>query len=53
MFSWKKVFFYSLIMIFAVIVLFAGGMFVLSNDAKDRCLDYGGHYNEVTRICEQ
>ncbi|MGY4676343.1 hypothetical protein ACWIT3_01215 [Pasteurella sp. P03HT] len=53
MFSWKKVCFYSLMMVLTVVTVFTVGMFFLSNDAKDRCLDYGGHYNDVTQTCEK
>ncbi|WP_279895313.1 hypothetical protein [Pasteurella multocida] len=57
MFSWKKVLFKGVIavlsfFVFAVAVFFVG-MALLTLDPKDRCLDYGGRYDDATKICEK
>ncbi|MGC7590594.1 hypothetical protein ACPWUF_08950 [Bisgaard Taxon 46] len=53
MFSWKKVLFGSLAMMLSLVVLSIAGMFFLTLEPKDNCLDDGGRYNEVTQTCEK
>ncbi|NBI41863.1 hypothetical protein GVX86_10575 [[Haemophilus] felis] len=49
----KKVILIPLISIFSTLFLFYFGMFLLTLDPKDSCLDQGGSYNDVTKICEK
>lgn len=53
MFMFKKTLLIILASIFTVISLFYVGMFLLTFDPKDSCLDQGGSYNDVTKICEK
>lgn len=54
MFSFfKKSFLRIVITLCAIILLLVISMFLLILDPKDRCLDYGGRYDEVNKTCEK
>ncbi|WP_424405359.1 hypothetical protein [Pasteurella sp. PK-2025] len=53
MFSWKKIALGCSALVLASVILFVAGMFFLTLDPKDSCLDYGGRYDEQTQTCEK